>query len=135
MFNALDIGASGLRAQRVRMDTISNNIANISTTHQKDGSVGPYKRRFVLFAPGGVNGSPDAGVQVKDVVVDESGEFQERYDPHNPDADDRGIVKYPNIDLATEMVNALEASRSYDANITTMETSKAMFNSTLRLIA
>ncbi len=135
MLNALDIGASGLTAQRIRMDTIANNIANVSTTHGKDGSVEPYRRRFVLFAQGGVGGSPDQGVHVKDVVLDNSTTFEERYDPHNPDADDRGIVRYPNIDLSTEMVNAMEASRAYDASVTMMETTKAMFSSTLRLIA
>src|ERR671912_593901 len=105
MFDVLDMGASGLQAQRTRMDTIAGNIVNANTTRNAQGQPVPYRRRFVVFAPGQQN---------------------------NPDADSEGYVKYPNIDLAMEYVNALEASRAYEANVTMMEVSKAMLNASLR---
>jgi flagellar basal-body rod protein FlgC len=134
MFDVLDIGASGLQAQRTRLDTIAANIANVNTTKDAAGRANPYRRRFVVFAPG-QTGRPEApGVRVKEVKLDPS-PFNKRHEPWNPDADKDGYVKYPNIDTAIEYVNALEASRAYEANISLLETSKAMINSTLRLIA
>ena len=134
MFDVLDMGASGLQAQRTRMDTIAGNIVNANTTRNAQGQPVPYRRRFVVFAPG-QPGSPEApGVRVQDIKLDES-PFQKRFEPGHPDADGEGYVKYPNIDLAMEYVNALEASRAYEANVTMMEVSKAMLNASLRLIA
>ena len=134
MFDVLDIGASGLQAQRTRLDTIAANIANVSTTHDAQGRPNPYRRRFVVFEPGQA-GKPEApGVRVAKVELDKS-PFNKRHEPWNKDADAEGYVKYPNIDTAIEYVNALEASRAYEANISLLETSKAMINSTLRLIA
>jgi flagellar basal-body rod protein FlgC len=134
MFDSLDTSASALMAQRVRMDTIAGNIVNANTTRNAQGQPVPYRRRFVVFAPG-QPGNPEApGVRVQDIKLDES-PFQKRFEPGHPDADGEGYVKYPNIDLAMEYVNALEASRAYEANVTMMEVSKAMLNASLRLIA
>lgn len=133
MFDALDMGASGLMAQRTRLDTIAANIANANTTHDATGKVNPFRRRFVVFGTGQPNQPGKAGVHVKSVEVDQS-PFQRRFEPGHPDADPQGYVSYPNIDLAVEYVNALEASRAYEANVSMMEVSKAMINATLRLI-
>jgi flagellar basal-body rod protein FlgC len=134
MFDALDIGASALTAQRIRMDTIAGNVANINTTRNAQGQPIPYRRRFVLFAPGSSQDPSKPGVQVQSIGLDQS-PFRKVYDPGHVDAGKDGYVQYPNIDLAIETVNMLEASRAYEANVTMMETTKAMINSTLRLIA
>jgi flagellar basal-body rod protein FlgC len=134
MFDVLDIGASGLQAQRTRMDTIAQNIANLNTTRDASGKTNPYRRRFAVFAPG-QNGNPNQpGVHVQRIAMDPS-PFQKRYEPGHPDAGADGYVQYPNVELSIEYVNALEASRAYEANITMMDTTKAMMNSTLRLLA
>ena len=133
MFDVLDVGASGLAAQRCRMDTIAGNLANINTTHDASGKVGPYRRRFVVFGSGQSGNAQKAGVHAS-VRLDQS-PFQKRYEPGHQDADAQGYVSYPNIDLATEYVNMLEASRAYEANATMMDVTKAMMNASLRLIA
>ena len=137
MFEALDMGASGLTAQRVRLDTIAGNIANANTTRAGTDANGrplPYRRRFVVFAPGQPHNAAAPGVRVKEIGLDQS-PFSKRFEPGHPDADRDGYVKFPNIDMATEYVNALEASRAYEANVSMMEVSKAMINASLRLIA
>jgi flagellar basal-body rod protein FlgC len=134
MFDILDMGASALTAQRTRMDTVAGNIANINTLRDANGKSNPYRRRFVLFAPGQADNPAKPGVHVKSIQTDPS-PFPKRYDPGNPDADKDGYVSYPNIDLSVEFVNALEASRAYEANVTMMDTAKSMFNSSLRLLA
>jgi flagellar basal-body rod protein FlgC len=134
MFDALDIGASGLQAQRTRLDTIAANIANVNTTRDANGNKIPYRRRFVVFAPGQANDPNKPGVHVSSIAQDPS-PFVKRFDPGNPDADADGYVKLPNVDLSIEFVNALEASRAYEANVTMIETTKAMMNSSLRLLA
>jgi flagellar basal-body rod protein FlgC len=134
MFDVLDMGASGLQAQRTRMDTIAGNIVNANTTRNAKGEPIPYRRRFVLFAPGQPGNPEKAGVRVQEIKIDSS-PFQRRFEPGHPDANADGYVKYPNIDLAMEYVNALEASRAYEANVTMMEVSKQMLNASLRLIA
>lgn len=134
MFSALDIGASGLRAQRMRLDTIANNVANYNVTRDENGKANPYQRRFVVLAPGQPGAPEKPGVRVVDVKKSSTG-FSIRQEPGHPDADRNGYVRYPNVDLSVEFVNALEATRAYEANITMMETTKSMFSSTLRLIA
>ena len=134
MFDVLDTGASGLMAQCARLDTIAGNIANINTTRDPAGKLNPYRRRFVVLAPGQADDPSKPGVHVQTVGIDQS-PLARRYEPGNPDADKDGYVLYPNIDLSIEYVNALEASRAYEANITMMDTAKAMFNSSLRLLA
>jgi flagellar basal-body rod protein FlgC len=136
MFDSLDISASALVAQRTRMDTIAGNVANMNTTHNEKGEPVPYRRRFVLFGAGrtGDDGGIVPGVHVEKVDSDPS-PFRIVHDPGNPDADKDGNVSYPNIDLAIEQVNMMEASRAYDANVTMMDTTKAMIASALRLLA
>lgn len=138
MFDVLDIGASGLVAQRTRMETIANNILNVNTTRNAKGEPIPYRRRFVVFEPTREKGVDKPGVRVREIALDKAS-FRKQYEPNHPDAikegPDKGYVLLPNIDLATEYVNALEASRAYEANVTMMETTKAMLNATLRLLA
>src|SRR5687767_7357863 len=137
MFQTLDISSSALLAQRTRMDTIAANIANLNTTRNARGEPIPYRRRFAVFAPSAARRGPEAakpGVHVQDIKVDPS-PFQRRYQPGHPDAGPDGYVAYPNIDMAIEFVNALEASRAYEANVTTMEVTKSMINASLRLLA
>ncbi len=134
MFDTLDIGASGLMAQRARLNTIAGNIANINTTRNEFGEKIPYQRRFAVFAPGRADDTSKPGVHVREIVRDPS-PFQRRFEPGSPDAGPDGYVLTPNIDLTTEYVNALEASRAYEANITMMDVTKSMLNSTMRLIA
>jgi flagellar basal-body rod protein FlgC len=137
MFDSLDVSASALLAERTRMDTVAGNVANMNTTHNEKGEPVPYRRRFVLFATGrqGEDGHMNAaGVHVEKVDSDPS-PFRIVHDPGNPDANKDGNVSYPNIDLAIEQVNMMEASRAYDANVTMMDTTKAMIASALRLLA
>lgn len=135
-FSSLDIGASGLTAQRLRMDTISQNIANINTTRTEKGT--PYRRRAVIFEERNSNipfseyltqSSKEKmigkGVRVSAIVEDAS-PFKRIYDPGHPDADENGYVLMPNIDLVTEMVNMISATRTYEANITSINTTKSM---------
>lgn len=134
MFDALDIGASGLLAQRTRMDVIAANMANASRTHDAAGCPNPYRRRFVLIAPGRPVDPVKAGVHVQEVREDMSA-LPKKCEPSNPDAGPDGYVEYPNIDPTVEFVNAIEASRAYEANVTMMEVTKAMINASMRLIA
>ncbi len=133
MFDALDIGASALTAQRTRMDTIASNVANINVTRNEKGEPIPFRRRIALLQPqADASGAP--GVSIAKIIQDEA-PFRKVYEPGHPDADIEGYVQYPNIDLAMEMVNMMDASRAYEANVTMMETTKAMISSSLRLIA
>jgi flagellar basal-body rod protein FlgC len=132
MFDVLDMGASGLVAQRARMDTIAGNILNINTTRRSGPGSGPYQRRFVVFGQG-ANGNAQ-GVHVAKIGMDKT-EGRKAFEPSHPDAGPDGYVRYPNVDLAIEQVNMMEASRAYEANVTMMEVTKSMLNSSLRLIA
>ena len=132
MFKTLDMAASGLTAQRTRMDTVAQNVLNMNTTHNERGEPIPFRRRLVVFQEGNGHGQP--GVHVSQIKQDPS-PFNKRFDPGHPDANADGYVLYPNVDMAIETVNMMEASRAYEATVTMMETSKAMFNSALRLIA
>jgi len=135
MFDAINISASALHAQRVRMDVIAQNIANANTTRTEDGT--PYRRKIVVFEErkqsfGDIlneklNASSDtyAGVRVKAIIEDTS-PFKKVYDPTHPDSDQNGYVNYPNVDIVTEMVNMIEASRAYEANVTAMNITKSM---------
>lgn len=134
MFDILAMGSTGLRAQRARMDTIASNVLNINTTRNEKGEKIPFRRRMVIFQAGADETGTKPGVHVKEIRLDPS-PFQIRHEPGHPDADADGNVKYPNIDLATETINMMEASRAYEATISMMETAKAMYNASLRLIA
>lgn len=133
MFDALDIGASGLMAQRARLDVIAGNIANANTTHDAQGRPNPYRRRFAVIAAGSPEDSSKPGVHVESVQQDAS-PFLRRYEPWNKDAGKDGYVDYPNVDPTVEFVNAIEASRAYEANVTMMDVTKSMLNASLRLL-
>lgn len=135
---SLNISASGMTAERLRMDVIANNIANVNTTRTPEG--GPYRRQQVLFnASGGsfaevLNGlishkSDEAatthGVTVAGIVPDTS-PFKRIYNPGHPDADKKGYVNMPNIDVVTEMVDMMSATRAYEANVSAVQSIKSM---------
>ncbi|MBK6790997.1 MAG: flagellar basal body rod protein FlgC [Anaerolineales bacterium] len=137
-WNSLRIGLSGLTAQRMRLDLISNNIANAQTTRTEKG--GAYQRQDVVFLPEEQNDflpklvaarrkqdgtSLQGGVKVAEVTTDtETG--PRVYDPTHPDADAEGFVTLPNVDIVVEMTNMLSATRSYEANLASVEASKRM---------
>lgn len=135
MFGALDVSTSALVAQRIRLDTIAGNIANAQATRRADGEPGAFKRRIATFATG--DGHGGAGVHI-DSVVEDDAPGRLVYEPAHPDAiqsgPKKGYVEYPNVDLSTEMVDAMLASRAYEANIAAMDVTKTMISSTLRLL-
>jgi len=134
MFNVLDMGASGLTAQRTRMDVIAQNILNADTTHDASGRANPYRRKFATLMEGrNADGAP--GVRVQEVRTDTKSPLVAKFEPGHPDADKDGNVWYPNVDMAVEMVNSIEASRAYEATVNMMDVTKSMMNATLRLIA
>ncbi|HEY1508664.1 MAG TPA: flagellar basal body rod protein FlgC [Solirubrobacteraceae bacterium] len=141
-FGAIDISASGLTANRTRMDVTAENLANAETTRGANGQ--PYQRQEVVLQQAGgfgamlagaIGGQPAAagGVQVAGIVNDPTPD-QLVYDPGNPDADNKGYVKMPNVNSVTEMVDMIDESRSYEANVTAMDTSKTMYQKTLDLL-
>jgi flagellar basal-body rod protein FlgC len=132
MIRALDISTSALVAQRVRMDVIAGNIANAETTHQEGGQVVPYRRRFVTFMTGDGRGGP--GVHV-DGVQQFHGEFERRYDPTHPDADLDGYIRLPSVNPTQEYVDAMLASRAYEANAAMLNVSRTMTQQAIRLFA
>lgn len=134
MFNTLEIGATGLTAQRVRMNTIASNVLNINTIENAQGQNIPFRRRIVTFREGNPEDPSKPGVRVASIEQDKSA-FRKVFEPGSKFADDEGFVKYPNVNLETEFVNMLDASRAYEANVTMLETTKAMINASLRLLA
>lgn len=137
LFSSFDINASGMTAQRYRMDVISENIANAYTTRTQDGT--PYRRKVVTFEQRGaglsefgrvfnrVNDTYNGqGVKVGRVSEDTWTEMTMAYDPAHPDADENGYVTYPNVSIVTEMTNLIDASRSFEANATAFSASKAI---------
>ena len=138
MFTAFDISASGLTAQRYRMDIISQNVANANTTRTENGD--PYVRKVVYFEEKGVRGSDTfshvlntvsknyagKGVKVSKVMEDTKTPQNMVYDPSHPDADENGYVMYPNVNIITEMTNLIDASRAYEANATAFDAAKSM---------
>ena len=133
-FTGMRISSSGMTAQRMRMNTISSNIANINTTRSPEG--GPYRRKDVV-----VEAMPDARsfgeiltsqpqrdlarVQVTDVISDTKAPLM-KFEPNHPDANEEGYVAYPNINLMEEMANMITATRAYEANISAMNATKDM---------
>lgn len=157
-FNVFDIAASGMSAQRIKMDTISSNIANVNTTRNAQGEKEVYRKKEVNFKEmalksgfqfpkgnarvefdppdepylrGGVtlegNNIP-SGVMV-DSITDSINPTRIVYDPTHPDADEKGFVELPNVNIVEEMVNMVSASRAYEANVTIAQTTKAMIQS------
>lgn len=146
LFDAIDVSASGLTAERLRMDVTAENLANAQTTRGANG--GPFRRRSVVLQESGgasfegaltaatsrATGAGGArGVEVAGIVED-SAPDRLTYDPTHPDADARGYVRLPNVNPVTEMVDLISASRAYEANVTAMQASKSMFSKTLELL-
>lgn len=146
MFGGIDAAASGLTAERLRMDVISNNIANVNSTRTVNG--GPFKRRYVIFEPREAQDKNFArvlagemqtkkspagdGVRAVGIGVDNTvGKLV--YDPGHPDANDEGYVELPNVDIVTEMVDMITASRAYEANVTTINAAKSMAQQALNI--
>jgi flagellar basal-body rod protein FlgC len=136
--DTLAISASGMTAERLRMDVVANNLANVNTTRTPGG--GPFRREQVAFAPAtasfgetlaGLDGESDSsgtvqgGVQVSGIVPD-SRPFRRIYQPGHPDADKQGYVSLPNIDTVTEMVDMMSATRAYEANVAAVSAVKSM---------
>ena len=147
MFDALNVSATGLTAERLRMDVTAENLANAQTTRGADGQ--PYRRKEVVLAEvqsggfgsqlakavgaGSGAGSQPGGVEVAGITQDQTpGKLV--YDPGHPDADAKGYVRMPNVDTVAEMVDLISASRAYEANVTAMNAAKQMFSKTLDLL-
>lgn len=143
MFGALDVSVSGLVAQRTRLASISSNIANMDAITDERGQVNPYQRRVVHFAPVGGDDpfgrAGPRGVEVAEISHDPSPP-RLQWDPNHPHAypdghEKAGYVPYPNIDPTTEQVNAILASRAYEANLAAADATKTMMTQALRLLA
>lgn len=139
MLKALDVSTSALVAQRTRLDAVSGNIANISTLKNEKGEAEPYRARSVIFqTTDETTGSGAPGVKVDEITVNQ-GEPQYRWQPGHPlaitEGEHKGYVAYPDIDLTTEMVNALESTRAYEANVGVIEISKNLSRETLTILA
>ncbi len=144
-YTSIEVSATGLSAERLAMDTIANNIANVNTTRTPGG--GAFKRQLVVFsqkneptaqAAGAVDDANDparsrAGVDVVGIVNDQ-GPDRLVYDPTHPDADPQGYVHMPNIDVVKEMVDMMAASRAYEANVTAIQEARQMGTATLGLL-
>lgn len=149
-FLSLFTAASGLSAQRTRLDVIANNIANADSTRRSDGQQGPYRRQHVIFEPrtnplrfvipmvenpGPITEEPGTGVRIVE-VKEQDGPVAEkylRYEPSHPDANAEGYVEYPDVDIVTEMVDMIDASRAYEANVTTIRDFRAMWSESLKI--
>lgn len=141
ILSGMRVSASGMAAQRLRMNTISSNIANVNTTRTPEG--GPYRRKDVVL-----ESMPDAKsfgeilttqpqkdiarVQVTDIAIDRKAPLL-KYEPDHPDANEEGYVAYPNINLMEEMANMIQATRSYEANVSAMNATKDMAMTSLEL--
>jgi flagellar basal-body rod protein FlgC len=144
MFGGMEISASALTAQRLRMNVTAENLANAQTTRGADGN--PYRRKEVVLqsveqrgfgaqlstAMGG-SGARAGGVEVAGIQEDQTA-GKRVYDPSHPDADAQGYVTMPNVDTVTEMVDLIDAQRAYEANVTAMQASKQMFSKTLEIL-
>ena len=140
IFGAIDVAASGMTAERLRLDVISNNIANVNTTRTAEG--GPYRRQFVVFEPRQGDSSSFLqvmagqlqlnGVRVSGIRKDDS-PLRMVYEPGHPDADAEGYVRMPNINIITEMVDMMTASRAYEANVTSVNVAKSMMLKALEI--
>lgn len=148
IFHAMNTSAGSLTAQRLRMDVVSSNIANAQTTRaemNEDGEYEPYRRKMVTLEPSennfrsfldhavnsGSSGS-GSGVNVSQITEDET-PFKAVYNPNHPDANDDGYVEMPNVDPLKEMVDLMSATRSYEANITSLNASKNMLMKALEI--
>ena len=145
LFDGLDISATGLTAQRLRMDVTAENLANAQTTRGANGQ--PYRRKEVILqeipqggfgaqlssAMGATGSRGVGGVEVAQIAEDRTpGKLV--YDPGHPDANAQGYVRMPNVDTVTEMVDLIDSSRAYEANVTAMQSTKQMLSKTLDLL-
>ena len=144
MFDSLEVSASALTAERLRMDVTAENLANAQTTKGANGQ--PYRRKEVvlqeipqggfgaqLTAAMGVGSARPGGVEVAGIVQDQTA-GKMVYDPGNPDANAQGYVQMPNVDTVTEMTDLIDSSRAYEANVTAMQAAKTLFTKTLELL-
>lgn len=139
VFNSLRISASGLSAERLRMDTIASNIANASTTRGEDGQ--PYRRKVAVFQSNlekqydaSSNSYKTTMLGVKAVgLEDDKSPLRRVYDPSNPDADKDGYVNMPNVNILNEMADMIASTRAYEANVTAMNSEKGMFVKALEI--
>ncbi|MBE9528937.1 MAG: flagellar basal body rod protein FlgC [Proteobacteria bacterium] len=142
MFNVFAVSASGMEAQRMRMNVIASNLANVETTHTSEG--GPYRRKDIVFKAdentfGNLLGSAMkkgenlTGVSVAGIIAD-SRPLKYAYEPSHPDADTSGYVAYPNVNAVEEMVNMIAASRSYEANSNVFKSSRDMAAKAMELL-
>jgi flagellar basal-body rod protein FlgC len=146
IFNSITIAATGMSAQRLRSDVVADNIANASTTRTAEG--GPYRRSRVImrpkaegpywrspFLPDMLDNGPGKGVRVAEIQKDFAAKNRLVYDPTHPDAiksgTQEGYVEMPNVDIVTEMVDMIAASRAYEANAAIIDGSKTMFQRAL----
>jgi flagellar basal-body rod protein FlgC len=139
MLRALDISTSALVAQRTRLNAVSGNIANISSLKDENGEANPYRAREVVFQTDeSLSISGASGVKVQEVLTSDA-EPLYRYQPDHPlaikDGKWKGYVAYPNIDLTTQMVDALESTRAYEANVGVIEITKNIGRETLTILA
>lgn len=130
-FNALDISASALNAQRVRMDTIASNIANVNTTRKPDGTPGVYRRKDAILST--IDNNMASGIKVLEISEDTRTPLKKVYNPSHPDSGSDGYVDLPNVNIVTEMVNMISASRAYEANVTTINATKKMVTEALKI--
>lgn len=138
LFSVTNISATGLAAERFRMEVVANNIANANSTRTPDG--GPFRRQDVVFsallddrlAAGGAGNPHLGGVEIVG-VQDDSTEFPRVYNPGHPDADASGMVTMPNVSLPIEMVNLITATRAYEANLRVLRSFNQMAEQTLAL--
>lgn len=141
IFNSINISATGLSAERLRMDVISNNIANVNTTRTEDG--GPFRRQMVIFqsideqkklpmSKQPQEPSAGRGVRVKSIMEDMS-PFKMEYDPEHPDADADGYVRKPNVTIVHEMVDMITCTRAYEANVTCINSAKDITSAALSI--
>jgi flagellar basal-body rod protein FlgC len=134
MYGSLDISTSALVANRVRMDVISANIAGANTLVNDQGEYEPFRRRIATLGAGDPAHGSAEGVHVASIELDNS-ELTMKYEPGSPFADASGYVGYPNVNIVTEQMNAMEAARSYEANIMAVEATKSMMSVALQMIA
>lgn len=155
LFQSFDISASGMTAQRLRMDTIAENIANVNTTRTKNSDE-PYTRKIVQFQEKTLNpfnykqegltavsfeeqlksymsNYHGNGVRVRKIYEDTESDYVMDYDPSHPDADENGYVRYPNVNTVTEMTNLIDSSRSYQANVTAFNAMKQMVTASIQI--
>lgn len=139
VFSSMQINASGLSLERLKMDTISTNIANINTTRTEEG--GPYRRKEVVFEENltmiknklnGRSEKKSMGVKVTE-IIDDNENLKFVYDPTHPDADEDGYILMPNVNLVDEIIALINVQRTYDANVTALNTSKSILKKALEI--